>query len=577
MNVIVTILKIEPFVGEDGKLYKKITKEIKTPRKTYIRGVISGKYRGDLVELEEKFHNSSLYDFEIYEAQVLCSHPTDFQENIPFKISSKKIFPKEKLPNILLVEITANNNSFGINVLEPKLYDFKPISKLHQTEGGEVFGSFNGMITGYIIDYPKKIVREIAGPFEILEEQIETISQEQLNCEASKIKTGNLEHIGNYVRFEYRCKHHNDTVWGEKIFKEIKNTTNAAKQSPFLNLGVDNSGCFSEFFGLLATVLGLIFLVAILPSALYFFGFGLLIILLNYIAPLLKWIFRILSVLFIVGFLIGLLNLIFNNSSAYNPVPRIVDAPREREVETHLIVNNTTTDEPTDTIITRFRSWQDYDGNKYEGKYQIRLSDYKNASSYKQNLKVTGSDLRSYDRIIYSLKENDKNKLNGLYKLFDSIGQSNKLNKMKFAEMIVTFVQDIPYALVLENDCNPNLYNDQFIRKYLSSKDGDCCSFQKFGINTPVEFLVNLKGDCDTRTLLLYSVLSHYNFDVALMSSEHYSHSILGVNLPFEGLTFRTSNQIYVLWETTAPNLKAGQIPNEIANLNNWRISLKSK
>ena len=578
MNTIITILKEEPFVGEDGKLYKKLTKEIKTPRKTFIRGTISGKYRGDLILLDEKFHNSSLYDFEIYEAKVLCSHPEDFQENKPFEIFGKKIFPKEKLPNILLVEITANDNSFGINILEPKLYNFKPISKLHQTEGNEIFGCFNGMITGYVTDYRKEIVVENIGPYESLEEEIPLESVEEIHCEASNVKTGNIERIGNYVQYEYICKHHDDTVWGEKIFQGNNRVINTSVSSARLNFGTEPSGCFTEFFGLLAIILGLIFLVAILPGALYVIGIGLIIIFLNFIAPFLKWIFRIFGALLLIGFAIGLFNVFFNHSFSYNPTPRIVDSPREIESDMKPIVDNNSSDKPIeDSIITRFRTWQDYDGNQYEGSYQIKLSDYKKSNFYKRNLQSSGSDIRSYDKIVYNLKENNKNKLNGLYKLFDSIGHSNKLDRMKFAEMIVTFVQDIPYALVLEDACNPSLYSDPFIRKYLSSTNADCNSFQKFGINTPVEFLVNLKGDCDTRTLLLYSVLSHYNYDVALMSSEKYSHSILGINLPFEGLAFKAWNQNYVLWETTSPNLKAGIIPSEISNLNYWRISLKSK
>lgn len=578
MNNIITILKEEPFMGEDGKLYKKVTKEIKTLRKTFIRGIITGKYRGDLILLEEKLYNSSLYDFEIYEAKVLCSPLEDFQENVPFKVSGKKIFPKEKLPTILLVEITANDNSFGINILEPKLYDFTPISKLHQTEGSEVFGSFNGLITGYITDYPAEIITETTGPYESLEEEVSTELVHEVNCEASSVKTGKIERVGNYIQYEYKCKHHNDTVWGEKIYQENKKTISTTKRTRGVNFRTENSGCFSEFFGLLAIILGLIFIIAILPGALYLIGIVLVIILLNFIAPFLKWIFRILGAILLVGFAIGLINSFFNHSSSYNPSPKIVDAPTEREVEIKPIVDNNSPNEPIgDSIITRFRSWQDYEGNQYEGKYQVRLSDYKNSSLYKRNLQATGSNLRSYDKIVYNLKQHDKNKINGVYKMFDSIGQSNKLNKINFAEMVVSFVQDIPYALVLEDDCNPNLYNEPFIKKYLSSKNADCDSFQKFGINTPVEFLVNLKGDCDTRTLLLYTILAHYNYDVSLMSSEPYSHSILGISLPIEGLTYIALNQKYVLWETTVHNAKPGIIPNEISNLNNWRISLKSK
>jgi hypothetical protein len=61
------------------------------------------------------------------------------------------------------------------------------------------------------------------------------------------------------------------------------------------------------------------------------------------------------------------------------------------------------------------------------------------------------------------------------------------------------------------------------------------------------------------------------------MSSEFYGHSIIGINLPINGIAYIYNNQRYVLWESTAPNCKPGIMPNELSNLNNWRISLKSK
>ena len=54
-------------------------------------------------------------------------------------------------------------------------------------------------------------------------------------------------------------------------------------------------------------------------------------------------------------------------------------------------------------------------------------------------------------------------------------------------------------------------------------------------------------------------------------------HSLLGINLPYDGVTYNYNNQHYVLWETTAPNIKPGIISNQVANLNYWKISLKSK
>jgi hypothetical protein len=179
--------------------------------------------------------------------------------------------------------------------------------------------------------------------------------------------------------------------------------------------------------------------------------------------------------------------------------------------------------------------------------------------------------------MIYSLKENDRNNLNGVYQLFDIIRQKKQLSNVKFAELIVSFVQDIPYTIIIPNDCNPNLYQDKFIREYLSQKDARCDGFEKFGINSPVEFMSTLNGDCDTRTLFLYTLLAHYGYDVALLSSEYYAHSYIGINLPISGISYKFRNQSYVLWETTAPNFRAGHLPKENSNLNYWRISLISK
>jgi hypothetical protein len=61
------------------------------------------------------------------------------------------------------------------------------------------------------------------------------------------------------------------------------------------------------------------------------------------------------------------------------------------------------------------------------------------------------------------------------------------------------------------------------------------------------------------------------------MSSEFYGHSILGINLPYNGLAYNYKNQKYILWETTALGAKPGIISNDISNTNYWRISLKSK
>lgn len=573
-DILEKTIKVEPFIGEDSLNYNKVTKEISTPRKTYLKGTITGKYRGDRISNE-----SDLFDFEIYEAEVLCNSIEDFRKNKPFvfpndfKIVSAQekikgtVFPKEKLPTTLPVAIIANEKSFGINVLEPQLFEFDILRKFHQTDGDDVFGTFNAFITGYVFDYEKKIVEEIVGPiFETdpLEVPEEIPSKKPSSCRASNIKTGATQTKGNYTRSEYYCKNHNDKTWGNWQYK---------KEST----GPDY-GCFSSIIGLLALIFGLLFLITILPGILYFIGFFIIMFLISILGPYLKWMLRVIGVLLLIGFISSLINTFNQGSQRYIPTPVVVDKPREVVEERSTIIDTTSNQlNKNDTLITRYRIWQDYEGKKYEGTYQLLLSDFKNATYHKNNLPLSQNNIDSYDKIIYSLKENDKNKLNGVYKLFDSINKSNKLSKVKFAEMLVSFIQDIPYALILDKGCDASLYNDTFTRQYLLDPNASCDGNQRFGINTPIEFLASLKGDCDSRTLLLYTIFAHYNYDVAVLSSEFYGHSILGINLPISGIAYNYNDNRYVMWETTAPNCKPGIISNKISNLNNWRISLKSK
>lgn len=562
---------------EDGNSCIRIKKKIETPRQTFIKGDIKGKYRGDLLALSDEFYNSSFYDFEIYEAFVDNAFT---QKNAPFEDCNINEFPREKLPEILKVTLIQFGEYFGINILEPRLCKFESNKKLHQVDGNEIFGTFEGVISGYILDYEEEEFEEIELINEFSDpEAPNSVSNNVINkvCESSKVPTGRTNRKGDYVSTEYRCKNHNDTVWGDYIYKPM---------------GPKGPGCWSIFFNILLVIIGLFLLIKFLPGLLYLIGFFIIISLISFLEPVLSWIFRILGPLLLIAF-IGSLIYNFSNSGGgrnFSPIPSSTDVPRETTpiVEPLPVVENETDNynpidstqvvqEKNDSIITRYRQWKDYKGNVYEGTYQIKLSDYRKASFFKNNLRLNDESIRNYDQIIHNLKENDKSKLNGLYRMFDSIQKANQLNKNQFAEMVVTFVQDIRYALVLSDGCDPSLYNDRFTRNYLLNNKGFCDGNQRFGINTPVEFMSNLKGDCDTRTLLLYTILSHYNYDVAVMSSEFYGHSILGINLPYNGLAYNYKNQKYILWETTALGAKPGIISNDISNTNYWRISLKSK
>jgi len=540
---------------DDYGAFKKVKKIREIPRKTYIIATIhNGKYWGEIDEnYSSQFENSKYFEFNVYEITLLDAK---YSFN-PFELEHDIKIPRDKLPKYLPSFLEENGKSYEINLFEPIFGQVKHHRKLHQVEGNEVFGTFDAVVTGYILDFRKEIYWEN----EYLGKQNDIPNPSPLN-----IPTGNVENKGNYKRIELYGTNYQKTYWGDWVYVKPANTT-------FFE------GCLSTGIGGLAGIISIIFLILILPQLLILLPLLVIPLLLNVIpSRFFNWIIKLGGVLLLFAFFANLFQF-FNHGSTWSilPKPKIVEQIEEQKTQTEPICDTLNNQAINDTLIKHFRVWKDYDGNQYEGTIWTKKSDFENSRYFKNNLSIDPNSSNAYDEVIFSLKENDKDKLNGVYQLFDSIQQKRPLSPEKFSELIVSFIQDIPYTIIVTDACNSRLYEDKFIKEYLSSEDARCDGFEKFGINSPVEFMSNLNGDCDSRTLLLYTIFAHYGFDVAILSSEYYGHSIIGLNLPISGLAYQYQNKRYVLWETTAPNCKAGVLPKEISNLNYWRISLKSK
>lgn len=559
-DIIEEVIEQQPIlIDEFGKKYKNINKTREIPRRTFLFGTLHGKYWGELDEIkDQEYQHTKFYDFNIYEIEV----SNTLHQFTPFNIAQDARFPRERLPSLLPIILKKDGKEYSLNIHEPQITNVKFNRKLHQDEGNEIFGTIDAEITGYVLDFTieeyteKEYIQEnkaVPAP------QIETKDTKTLH------PTGNVEHNGNYKRTEYYYSDYKNKYWGNWIYTKPIGST-------------QQEGCLSSGLGVLGTIIGIVFLLLLLPRLAILLPFILLPLLFRLIpTSAWTWIFRILGGLLLLAFIFSLINTFSRSGNSYIPKPIVQDKPEERNPQNIPIVDTINNEQSQDTLITHYRSWKDYEGNSYEGKFWVKKSDFINAKKYKTNLSISESSENNYDKIVYMLKENDKQNLNGLYQLFDSLKTIKSIDTKSFAEMIVCFVQDIPYTVVLPDACDPNLYADNFIRNYLSSSDAKCDGYEKFGINTPVEFMATLQGDCDTRTLLLYTILAHYGYDVALMSSEFYNHSLIGINLPFEGASYTYNNQRYILWETTNTNIKPGILPNEISNINYWRISLKSK
>jgi hypothetical protein len=166
--------------------------------------------------------------------------------------------------------------------------------------------------------------------------------------------------------------------------------------------------------------------------------------------------------------------------------------------------------------------------------------------------------------LYYDLYQHDKDKLSKLIDTLEQIQVASQLDRTDFANVVVSFVQDIPYSYVLDDEkCEQQevLYEN-------------CIENELFGILSPVEFLHTLSGDCDTRTVLLYTLFKNFNYNPKIAISQAYAHSVLLLDIAASGDHIIHKGQKYFFWETTSTGWEAGILPPDANNVNNWSIAL---
>lgn len=337
------------------------------------------------------------------------------------------------------------------------------------------------------------------------------------------------------------------------------------------NIGVQNAGC-GDIIGWGFTIVFYGFIVLLLISLLgkTFFiiaGIVLFIYLLSLI-PLKVFSWRFFSWLSILGFVFllitGLANLSDNfRSYKEEQTERINPSPVTEE-----IINENETIDYAHKI-----KWKDYSDEWYETKLIVNSDIVQNAANYR-NFQPALNDVRDYNGLLSSLYHlSQKDAYFRVIEKLDSIKAKKNFSTERFAEVIVTMVQSIPYCAIVEESCNPFAYRDPMIKELL--RNNPCEPYVRYGIKSPAEFLKDLKGDCDTRTLFLYGLLKEKGYDVAIFGSQKYNHSLLGISLPINAIDYKiVNNKKYYLWEVTAEDFKPGFLPPSINDLRYWEVNL---
>ncbi|WP_028972684.1 hypothetical protein [Spirochaeta cellobiosiphila] len=86
---------------------------------------------------------------------------------------------------------------------------------------------------------------------------------------------------------------------------------------------------------------------------------------------------------------------------------------------------------------------------------------------------------------------------------------------------------------------------------------------------SPVATAYEFSGDCDSRSLLIISILEHWGVESILMVSEEYSHAMVGISMDYTGAQFNFNSRKYVVAETTE-SVSIGLIGSNVADPSKW-------
>ena len=220
-------------------------------------------------------------------------------------------------------------------------------------------------------------------------------------------------------------------------------------------------------------------------------------------------------------------------------------------------------------------NWTDNYQMNHQAVISVFKQDYESSEIKRNKSEVNEtSNLRYWNKVYAQLIYDNREYLDEVIATFNQIGKSKQLDRKGFADMVVSGIQNIPYYLVhdLSHDDADRQFGG-FITEW-HNQGGNCLEKMKFGIQAPAEFMGNFKGDCDTRSVLLFYVLSRFKYDVAILISEQYGHAILGIAGDYSGKYKEYNGIRYFAWETTATNFVPGVLSPDFGNMNYWKIAL---
>lgn len=215
-------------------------------------------------------------------------------------------------------------------------------------------------------------------------------------------------------------------------------------------------------------------------------------------------------------------------------------------------------------VVTHSRVWRDLTDESRNLRFSLGSTEEESAYKFRNRVPVneTSTEEVFWNSVYYQLFRHDQPALMPLKDSILALAHRDYIQAEDLLYTVVSFVQDIRYNYILSAD------------SCATHTDFPCRPRERFGILSPVEFLYTLSGDCDTRTVLLFTLLKNLGFDPVIINSSQYHHSMLAVDIPSQGDYFLYKGRKFYFWETTSTGWMPGMMPPDMNNPDYWTVVL---
>jgi hypothetical protein len=199
--------------------------------------------------------------------------------------------------------------------------------------------------------------------------------------------------------------------------------------------------------------------------------------------------------------------------------------------------------------------WLDFSGAQNHIEFNILQEDYEKAVSYREGLEL--DDYFSQSQLYFDLMEVSNSPIDSMVKALSRGIKEKNLSGLNALNYVVNAVQFPTYTKVTGGeDCPCFDMGRNWTNRCEPLEDGTgCCnSITPFAVFSPAEFIVQKTGDCDTKALVAYALLSRMGYKVAVLTGDKPAHAMLGVtsiNPVMHTEVVNSKGRIYYPWEVT--------------------------